>query len=73
MSNEKDIFRSIISILGDLGILEHLLLISSWAEYTTVKPLISQVFLPISKVYQIRNFLASVRPLFLLKSEGKRG
>ncbi|EGW37078.1 GSU2403 family nucleotidyltransferase fold protein [Desulfosporosinus sp. OT] len=33
MSNEKDIFRNIICILGDLGILEHLLLIGSWAEY----------------------------------------
>ena len=33
MGNEKDIFRTIISILGNLGILEHLLLIGSWAEY----------------------------------------
>ena len=41
---------------------------------TTVNPLISLVFSPLSKVYQIRSFFkAFVRPHFLLKSEGKRG
>jgi len=40
----------------------------------TVKPLISLVLLPISKVYQIRSFLKLlVSPIFLIKSEGKRG
>lgn len=33
MSNERDLFKNIISILGDLGVLNHFLLIGSWAEY----------------------------------------
>jgi len=40
----------------------------------TVKSLISLVLLPISKVYQIRSLSKLlVNPIFLLKSEGKRG
>jgi len=40
----------------------------------TVKPLISLVLLPISKVYQIRSFSKLlVNPIFLLKSERMRG
>ncbi|WP_199241837.1 hypothetical protein [Desulfosporosinus sp. Sb-LF] len=38
---------------------------------TTVNPLISLVFLPISKVYQIRSFLCFVSPLFLIKLKGR--
>ncbi|MFA6807560.1 MAG: GSU2403 family nucleotidyltransferase fold protein [Eubacteriales bacterium] len=33
MSNEKELFNNIISILENLGVLKHLLLIGSWAEY----------------------------------------